>query len=175
MTFPRTWTTPQFKPSKFEARMGREAIKKEIRDKEDRNKTLARKRDGWMCRFPRCVCHSLRLHPEAAHVDGDKGMGGDHGERSHYSQLLCLCPPRHKESRISLHQQTLRIEFLTSKKANGPIRWWLDYTALTKSNAERRSGDAKWVVLAEESQPRILEPLTARQGDWLDRIRELQQ
>lgn len=153
--------------------MAIQAGKKEIREKEDRQKTLARKRDGWTCRFPRCICHSLRLHPEAAHVDGDKGIGGDHGVRSHHSQLLLLCAARHKESRISLHAQTLRIEFLTSKKANGPVRWWLDYTALSKSASQRVTGDAKWVVLAVESQPRVLDPLTERQGEWLDRIREL--
>jgi hypothetical protein len=162
-----------FKPTKAEARAVVQKKKDAVTEYEDRNKTAARKRDGWVCRFPRCGCHAKRLSAEAAHVDGDKGMGGDHGERSHVSQLLMLCPSRHRESRISLHFKTLRIEFLTPDKANGPVRWWLDLTALTKSHAERTAGDESWVVLATEERPRILLPLTKEQGGWLEQIAEL--
>lgn len=172
-TFPARFTEPQFKGTKAEARAGRESSKRTTRDTEDRNKTAARRRDGWMCRFPRCGCHAKRLHPEACHVDGEKGMGGDHGTKSHVSQLLCLCGNRHRESRISLHFKTLRIEFLTEKKANGPVRWWLDVTALTKPASQRVSGDERWAVLATESAPRILEPLSHEQGAWLEQIAEL--
>lgn len=160
------------KPSKFASRLEREAGKQEVRDKEDRNKTAARKRDGWMCRFPRCVCHSLRLHPEVAHLVA-KGMGGDHGHRSHVSNLMCLCPARHQDSRISLHANTLRIEPLTHHGTNGPVMWMLDLTAVFKGAHQRRSGDEQWVVLAVEEAPRVLAPLTHQQGIWLEQIAEL--
>lgn len=162
-----------FKGTKAEAKAERQGKKAAIVEKEDRNKTAARKRDGWMCRFPRCGCHQVRTHPECAHVDGDKWMGGDHGTKSHHSQLMCLCPNRHKDSRISLHFKTLRIEFLTAKKANGPVRWYLDTTALTKAATQRISGDEKWAVLATETEPRVLAPLSAKQGGWLEKISEL--
>lgn len=172
-TFPVRATGTMFKSTKAEAKAERQEKKAAIVEREDRNKTAARKRDGWMCRFPRCGCHALRTHPEVAHVDGDKGIGGDHGTKSHHSQLMCLCPNRHKDSRISLHFKTLRIEFLTKKKANGPVCWWLDVTALTKAATQRRSGDEKWAVLAAETAPRILGPVSAKQGGWLEQIAEL--
>lgn len=160
------------KPTKMEARMARESKKEQVREKEDRNKSAARKRDGWVCRFPRCVCHRLRLHPECAH-DAAKGIGGDHGLRSTVDQLICLCKPRHQESRVSVHKGTLYHEALTEKGTNGPVRWWVDLAAITTPAAYRKDGDAQWVVVATEREVRVLEPLTHEQGIWLEQIAEL--
>lgn len=157
-----------FKGSKAEARADREMAKQQIRDKEDRNKSAARKRDGWMCRFPRCSCHKARLHPEVAHVESKK-MGGDHGERSTTANLICLCRGRHRESRISLHAGTLRCELLTVKGANAKVRWWVNVAVLDDPFARAPT----WVVVATETRPSYIEPLTPEQGALIERIAEL--
>ena len=69
-----------------------------------------------MCRWPSC---GSRESIETAHID-DKGMGGDHGERSHRSNMLRLCFDHH-QGRRSLHSKDLRIEKLTEAGAEGPL------------------------------------------------------
>lgn len=168
--WPPRLKSPDWREPREEAQAERRRAKKKIVDKEAQHKSMARKRDGWVCRFPRCSCHALRTAPEVAHVDGDKGMGGDHGNLSRVHQLMCLCPNRHKvHSRISLHSGTLRIEFLSAAKANGPVRWWVDVAKI----ADPHTREADWQCVAEESQPRVLKPLTHEQGEWLRRIAEL--
>lgn len=158
-----------FKGAKEEAQAERRKDKKAVVEKEARNKSMARRRDSWACRFPRCSCHQLRLHPEVAHVDGSKGMSGGDGDRSAIKQLMCLCKPRHQDSRISVHKGTLRIEFLSADKANGPVRWWVDVAKLD----DPLTPTVDWQCVAEESQVRVLKPLTADQGAMLERIKEL--
>lgn len=170
--FPVRYTAEQLqKRTKEEARAEDRSVKQGVIVKESRNKSAARKRDGWACRFPRCACLLLRLHPEVAHVDGDKGIGGDHGERSHVTQLMCLCKLRHQhgESRISLHRKTLRIEFLSPAKASGPVRWWVNVAVLDYPLTSVED----WRVVAQERECRVLEPLTHEQGQWLERIADL--
>jgi hypothetical protein len=168
------WTTSHFKPSKFEAQVAKEKTKTDRVDKESANKSKARKRDGWMCRFPRCFCHVKRLHPEVCHLD-HKGSGGDpSGEKSKMHLLICLCQPRHRTSRLSLHAVTLRVEALSAAGMNGPVRWWVDATAIDTPISRRQSGDEQWVVVASESDVRVLEPLTADQGALLERIAEME-
>ncbi len=164
---------PMWKGTKEDARAERDRGKQAIVEKEGRNKSAARKRDGWACRFPRCICHQKRLHPEVAHVDGDKGIGGDHGERSHVTQLMCLCTLRHQDSRISLHKGTLRIEFLDTLKASGPVRWWANVAVLDNPLATLEQAD--WQCIGYERERGVLAPLTHEQGEWLERIRELAQ
>jgi hypothetical protein len=168
-TFPMRFAGSQFKGTKAEARAEKEEKKQGIADKEDRNKTAARRRDGWMCRFPRCVCHVKRLHPEVAHTHS-KGAGGDHGTRSHHSLLICLCPLRHRESRVSFHYETMKAEPLTEKGMDGPVRWLVDITAITVPQSCRQAGDEDWQVVATESRVRVLEPLTKQQAGWLEAI-----
>lgn len=157
-----------FKPTKAEARAEKQASKDAVVEKESRNKSAARKRDGWMCRFPRCGCHAKRLHPEVAHIEGKK-MGGDHGERSTAVNLICLCAGRHRESLISLHAGTLRCELLTVKGANAKVRWWVNAAVLEN----RHATTARWVVVATETRPGYIEPLTKEQGELLNQIAEL--
>lgn len=166
--------TPRAEPkgTKHEARMKVESARQEIRDKEDRHKSAARKRDGWVCRFPRCVCHRLRLAPEVHHVI-PKGFGGDHGTVSTSEYLVCLCRPRHRESRVSFHFGAIQIEALTPAGMNGAIRWWIDITAIFRPLAQRQPGDEQWFLVAEEESVRVLKPLTRQQGDVLERIAEL--
>lgn len=166
--FPVRAVGSMFKGTKAEARADRQASKDEIKDKEDRNKSAARKRDGWMCRFPRCGCHQKRLHPEAAHVES-KRMGGDHGNRSHRSNLICLCRGRHRESVISLHAGTLRCEPLTVKGTDAKVRWWVNAAVL----GDRFAKEPRWVVVATETRPTFIEPLTKEQGAILEQIAEL--
>jgi hypothetical protein len=154
-----------------EARSEKSAAKALVVAKESRNKSAARKRDGWVCRFPRCSCHLKRLHPEVGHCDGDKGMGSDHGNRSRRNQLICLCIPRHQTSWISLHKKNLRIVFLTPEKADGPVAWLVNVTAIDRPLAPM--ADAKWIEVARELSPCILSPLTHEQGALLERIAEM--
>jgi hypothetical protein len=163
-------TGPMWKGTKEEARAERDREKQSVKDKEDRNKTLARKRDQSMCRFPRCACHQKRLVPEVAHV-APKSAGGDHGLRSGTDNLICLCRLRHRESRISIHAGTLRVEALSVDGMNGPVRWWVNVAIL--DNPFAKLEDADWQCVAEESSVRVLKPPTADQGALLERIKEL--
>lgn len=165
-------TGPMWKTSKEEARAERDGKKQAVKDKEDRNKTRARKRDGSMCRFPRCACLAKRLHPEVAHIE-PKGMGGDHGERSDLWNLICLCKLRHQDSRISIHAGTLRLEALSVNGTSGPVRWWANVAVLDNPHATPDQAD--WQCVAEETRLRVLKPPTHQQGEWLRRIQELSQ
>jgi hypothetical protein len=176
--FPARATTTMFKGSKSEVRAEKEAKKKSVQNYEDRNKTAVRKDDGYMCRFPRCSCHAKRTEPEVAHWK-HKGAGGDPGkQRSEPENLICLCPPRHRESRVSLHAGTVRLEYLTEYGARGAVRWWVDITAITTPISRRQPGDEKWRVLAEEevekTKPRRLLALTKAQGAFLELLAEME-
>lgn len=158
----------------------RAAVAKEKADTvtyEGKNKTKVRKDDDYMCRFPRCGCLKKRTHPDVAH-DKHKQMGGDPlKQRSDVANLICLCPARHLESRLSLHAGTIRMEYLTDLGTRGAIRWWVDATAVEKSTAHRQPGDERWVVVATEEiteeKPRRLLPLSKEQGALLEQIAEL--
>lgn len=167
-TFPVRAAASFFKGSKEEARAERDKVKQDVKDTESRNKSLVRKRDGSVCRFPRCACHQQRLAPEVAHVI-PKASGGDHGNRSGTDNLICLCKLRHKESRISIHAGTLRVEALTVKGMNDVVRWWVNVAVL----ADPYATEPGWQCVAEESQVRVLKPPTKQQGEWLRQIAEL--
>lgn len=102
---------------------------------EKANKAKVRARDRG-CRWPGCECRRLKLPTEVAHLE-DKGMGGDHGERSDPSNMIELCVERHRGT-PSLHSGDLRIEPKTSDGANGPC----DFYA--------RSGSGRMEMVASE-------------------------
>lgn len=175
--FPLRAKGTMFKGTKTEARAAVDKRKTDKADYEDRNKTKVRKDDNYTCRFPRCGCVRKRTHPDVAH-DEHKAMGGDPlKQRSETGNLVCLCPPRHRESRVSLHAGTIRMEFLTELGTRGAIRWWVDATAVEKAIAHRQQGDERWVVVATEEvtedKPRRLLPLSKEQGALLEQIAEL--
>jgi hypothetical protein len=175
--FPLRATGPMFKGTKAEARAKTDEKKQQRRDYEDKNKTKVRKDDDWTCRFPRCACVKKRTHPDVAH-DEHKAMGGDPlMQRSGVHNLICLCPARHKESRLSLHAGTIRMEYLQSIGTRGAVRWWVDATAIDTPIAKRQRGDERWVVVGTEElttdKPRRWVPFTKDQAALLERIAEL--
>lgn len=123
------------KPAKGSAREERRQKREAVEDYEDREKTKARKRDGYRCRWPGCDCAERHERIEVAHIH-DKGIGGDHGLRSSVDQLICLCVARH-QGRPSLHSGDLKIEPLTAEGTNGPCNFW-------------RQDDKGWYLVAEE-------------------------
>lgn len=74
------------------------------------------------CRWPNCVCRSMRLAPEVAHLD-DKGMGGDHGNRTKADSMILLCHLKHRGP-TSLHSGDCDIKRLTPAGTNGPCAFY---------------------------------------------------
>ena len=173
-----TSTRTMFKETKAESDAARRKRKRAVIDYEDRNKSAVRKDDNWTCRFPRCRCTRQRIAVEVAHVE-HKQMGGDPAMiRSEVGNLICLCPARHRESRVSLHAGTVRLEFLTDLGTRGAVRWWVDITAIDRGIASRQSGDERWFPVGEDEvtseKPRRLHPPTAIQGALLEQIAEME-
>ena len=108
---------------------------------ERRSKDVVRDRDGRRyCRVygPGCV-YAAKPHTrfDAAHIVA-KGIGGDKlAIRSQSSNMVRCCMPHHT-GKHSLHSGHLRVECLTDRGADGPIRTW-----------ERQQ--AEWYVLHEEA------------------------
>ena len=89
------------KPQKGVAVIARKDRQKAIKAFEEAEKRKVRLRDK-QCRWPECAyCRSYNTRLEVAHLN-DKGMGGDHGERSTADQMILLCWLRH-QGPISLH------------------------------------------------------------------------
>ncbi len=112
---------PQPKPAKGTALLERRAQRAEIRTHEQTEKAKVVARDGSKtCRLvPQC---REREKFETAHLD-DKGMGGDHGNRTTADTMIRACFWHH-QGRWSLHSHDLRVEYLTTLKADGPIEVW---------------------------------------------------
>jgi hypothetical protein len=131
------------KPAKGTAHAERVQKRMAVESHEDREKTKARKRDGYRCRWPGCDCFERRDRIEVAHIE-DKGMGGDHGLRSDADMLICLCVARH-QGRPSLHSGDLRIEPLTVAGTNGPCAFW------------KVGDDGREYLVAQERAPFVYE------------------
>jgi hypothetical protein len=108
------------KPPKGSYKLEREKAKTALKSSEQAEKTKVRIRDGAAyCRLvPRC---RFDQH-ETAHIFSKK-MGGDHGKRSIAALMLRSCWYHHRGP-WSLHSSDLRVEFLTERKADGPIATW---------------------------------------------------
>jgi len=89
---------------------------------ERKAKKAAKLRDRNRCRWPRCRCHFDKEPLESAHWRG-KGIGGDHGLRSHSENLITLCRDRH-QGYVSLHSGDLRIAPLTDETMDGPCEFY---------------------------------------------------
>lgn len=136
MTFPRTWDGPQFKGDQPNRVRERRLRKMAVDLQERKNKTAVRKRDR-KCRFPICGCERWRRQSQVSHRE-HKGPGGDpKGIRSGTENMVLLCPFRHQENRVSIHQGNLQWDPLTKAGADGPIRW-------------RELHGTTWVTLATE-------------------------
>lgn len=106
------------KPVKGTARAARVARRLAEQSFEAREKTAARRRDGYRCRWPSCECRQRRDRIEVAHLV-NKSQGGS----SHRTNLICLCVARH-QGRPSLHSGELHIEPLTDRGTSGPCAFW---------------------------------------------------
>jgi len=106
------------KPSKGSALIARRQRQKAIKAHEEAEKRKVRQRDV-VCRWPGCTnCRDYKPRLEVAHLD-DKGMGGDHGNRTSADRMILLCFLTHQGPR-SLHSGDLRIEPLTEQGTDGP-------------------------------------------------------
>jgi hypothetical protein len=96
----------------------RRANKAKAQTYEKDQKAAVVRRDGaHTCRLvPNCP---EKTRHETAHIDG-KGMGGDHGIRSHAANMIRGCIFHHQGA-WSLHSGDLRVDCLTELGANGPV------------------------------------------------------
>lgn len=146
----------------------------------------ARDRDGY-CRFPLCGCvRKGRLwagRDQIAEVSHAKhrGMGGNpEGDRTVPALLLLVCNWRHKLSKLSIDQKTIRWVPLTPDGANGPIRWLVPLREMVSKvfdydgPVEYDAGDRfSWVELARETAPHEYEPFTDAQKMLLSYLSEM--
>jgi hypothetical protein len=109
------------KPAKGTATLERRGKRAEIRTHEQTEKAKVVKRDGAkVCRLvPNCP---EKERFETAHLD-DKGMGGDHGNRTTADRMIRSCLFHH-QGVWSLHSKKLRVECLTERGTDGPIEVW---------------------------------------------------
>jgi len=106
------------KPPKGSVLIERRQKRKAIEAFEEAEKAKVRVRDK-QCRWPECsYCRQFKPRLEVAHL-ADKGMGGDHGERSTADQMILLCFLRH-QGPVSLHSGMVKIEPVTERGTNGP-------------------------------------------------------
>ncbi len=106
------------KPAKGTGILERYERRREIQNHERIEKNKVRKRDKRRCRWPFCEHKPLKPRIEVAHLD-DKGMGGDHGERTTADRMICLCYLHHQGAK-SLHSGDLLIAPQTPDGTNGP-------------------------------------------------------
>ena len=112
------------------------------------------------CRFPGCGCRYHNRPKQCAHIH-HRGMGGNpSGDRTLQQLMILLCVDRHQDGVLSLDRGTLRCEPLTDRGTDGPVEWSL-----------RVEHGGEWIVLATESAPHVLLPLTDTQSDLLTQMR----
>ncbi len=109
------------KPERGSALLDRRQQRADRLAHEREEKDKVRRRDGeHTCRLvPGC---KEREKHETAHLD-DKGMGGDHGNRTDAALMVRACFFHH-QGPWSLHSKDLRVEYLTDAQCNGPIEVW---------------------------------------------------
>lgn len=168
--------TPMWKPSGTARKLKQRRDRLDRKNAEQTAKRAVRKVAGGRCRFPLCGCRKMGLalvaSLEVSH-DKHKGMGGNPaGDRSTPEIMILFCKHRHQFGRISRHAGTLRTEPIVKRLGNnGPVKFLVDVSALRA----RVAGDAgvlvdRWRVVARESAPGVLLPLTDWQRRTLERL-----
>jgi len=110
------------KPARGAFQLEREKTRADIEKAEEAAKKLAKKRDGFVCRWPEA--HKCRGLLEGAHIFEDKGMGGDHGTVSDTWNLMALCAWLHRRGPATIHGKLLKVEPETPDGADGPCSFW---------------------------------------------------
>ncbi len=111
---------PQPKPS-TPLVLERKARKQERSTHEDFIKREAKRRDGRICRWPRCEFRKVIQPIDGAHVFQAKGMGGDPlGLRSERKHVMALCRLHHRAQ----EKHDLDVEALTPDLADGACAFY---------------------------------------------------
>jgi hypothetical protein len=142
------------KPSRDKRRRSHEKDRLELEAHEKSEKAKVRRRDKG-CRFPQCDCRRRRPRPrlEVSH-DAHKGKGGNpSGDRSVAERMILFCVTRHQEGVVSRHHGTLKTEYLTSRKSDGPLEFWIRFAV-----------SSPWELLARERSVGVLEYYDADLG-----------
>ncbi len=199
--FPRRHSGPFFKVKAHKEKRGkgptakrRAAKRRKIDAGELGAMQDARGRDEY-CRFPLCGCRATGMIPrsfggfdsEVSHAK-HRGMGGNpEGDRTVPALLLLVCNWRHKLSKFSIDQKTIRWVPLTADGANGPIRWLIDVevflahrlpipvhiAAVVKTFSPIESDPFPFVEVARETAPHEYEPFTDAQKTVLDYLSKM--
>jgi hypothetical protein len=130
------------KPAKGSALLDRRDKRAQIKAHEATEKAKVVKRDGLKaCRLvPTC---QEREKFETAHLD-DKGMGGDHGNRTSADRMIRSCFFHH-QGPWSLHSNDLRVDCLTPEGTDGPVEVWA------------RDEHQQWYLLKRETAVNVVE------------------
>jgi len=112
--------TAQPKPAKGSHWLAGRKRRGERTAHEQREMQAAKKRDGNVCRRPRCRFMHLKPAIDPAHQK-HRGMGGDpKGTRTTRATVISLCRPHHGMYDVD----DLRIEPLTADNFDGPCDWF---------------------------------------------------
>ena len=85
---------------------------------EDREMQAAKKRDGHVCRFPRCEFKSKDLPIDPAHAFKHRGIGGNpKGDLTSRELIVSLCRAHH--GLLDAHE--IEIDAMTTRMADGPL------------------------------------------------------
>jgi len=169
---------PNWKPSRTARKKAVVTVRRERQTKERNNKTAARRRDRYRCRFPLCGCRPLSLRLEArleVSHDQHKGIGGNPaGDRSERWALITLCLHRHQDGIVSRHKGTLRTRYLSASKNDGPVAWEVRRSALpiaVLDLAALMGMPARWTEWIEVARERSVQQI-AVPAPWQQSILE---
>ena len=111
---------PQPKPS-TPLVLERHARKQQRSSHEDFVKRAAKRRDGGLCRWPRCEFRKVVQPIDGAHVFQAKGMGGDPQHlRTERKHVMALCRLHHRAQ----EKHELEVEALTPELADDKCAFW---------------------------------------------------
>ena len=156
---------PFWKKSRTQSKLEKAARRKYRAGHERAEKAKVRRRDRG-CRFPMCRCHTigvtLKSRLEVSH-DRHKSMGGNPiGDRSMAAEMVMLCNHRHQDGVISRHKGTLRTQFLSADKYDGPIAWFVELETYRNRFLDNPASVETWpdgwrgVCVAREVEPGLV-------------------
>lgn len=109
----------QPKPPRGQHVLDREAARADYEAKLDAAKKAAKKRDGFVCRWPEV--HKCRGLLEGAHLV-DASLGGLPERKN----IVTLCAWIHRRGPASIHGKQLHLEVETADEADGPLAFYRD-------------------------------------------------